>query len=341
MIQNPQFLDTDFLPPSIQHRDSETNHLSTVLQSLSWNSPSQNAALYGPPGAGKTCTARQLVDRLQQQAPSTDTKYIDCWRNHRPKQFLQHVIDGIDTPTITHPNATSHAEYFQHVREHDRPYVVILDEVDQLDDSSLLPRLLDVPHVSVVLIANREETFLASVDESVSSTVRAAEKIHFDAYSDRELNSILEKRVDWGLTWNAITTDQLELIARKARGDARHAITTLRLAAKAAFDADMVEITDAVIATAACDARDVIRQKNISKLNRHQRILYDIISRERSVRAEELYREYRSEVDDPRVDRTLRDYLNKMCQYNLIRKDGSNRGRTYEVVESRAQETVA
>jgi hypothetical protein len=47
-----------------------------------------------------------------------------------------------------------------------------------------------------------------------------------------------------------------------------------------------------------------------------------------------LYERYCEEVDEPKTKRTMRNYLTKMCQYNLIVADGENRGRTYRPVSA-------
>lgn len=46
----------------------------------------------------------------------------------------------------------------------------------------------------------------------------------------------------------------------------------------------------------------------------------------------ELYREYRTHISKPVVDRTYRKYMKKMTDLDLIKADGKRRGRTYEVV---------
>ena len=42
-----------------------------------------------------------------------------------------------------------------------------------------------------------------------------------------------------------------------------------------------------------------------------------------------LYDAYRDRVDDPKTNRTVRNYLTKMTQYDLIVAEGTSRDRTY------------
>jgi len=46
------------------------------------------------------------------------------------------------------------------------------------------------------------------------------------------------------------------------------------------------------------------------------------------------YRQYKDRVDNPKADRTIRNYLNKLEQYSLITAEGSTRDRVYRSVES-------
>ncbi len=71
------------------------------------------------------------------------------------------------------------------------------------------------------------------------------------------------------------------------------------------------------------------KSKSIDKLNAHQKVLYDIIASEGEIAPGELYEKYREEVDEPKVDRTLRKYLKKMDHYRLIESKGEGRWRKY------------
>lgn len=81
------------------------------------------------------------------------------------------------------------------------------------------------------------------------------------------------------------------------------------------------------------EARDEIRQKSIEKLTNHQKTLYEVISGSEEVSPADLYERYRERVDDPKSDRMVRNYLQKMEHYNLIERRGENRGRVYCIAE--------
>lgn len=122
------------------------------------------------------------------------------------------------------------------------------------------------------------------------------------------------------------------MIAEAAVGDARVAITALREAARQARREGLDVLTRDVIEAAVPEAESEIRQKSVDRLTPHQRVLYDIIRDAGEVEPADLYAAYRDRVDDPKSDRTVRNYLSKMERYNLVRAKGENRGRRYEYV---------
>jgi len=50
----------------------------------------------------------------------------------------------------------------------------------------------------------------------------------------------------------------------------------------------------------------------------------------------EIHERYTEEADDPRTKRTVRTYLSKMAQYNLLEAEGTSRDREYSLVDSTA-----
>jgi len=153
-----------------------------------------------------------------------------------------------------------------------------------------------------------------------------------DSYHDDQLFDILSARVKRGLEQAVVTDEQLYSIADAAAGDARLAIGILRTAASTADRENHDVITDSLLDDAADDARTELRQKDLESLTRHQRVVYDIIDDCGPAGPSEIYDHYVEQVEDPRTKRTVRNYLSKMGQYNLLTADGTSRDRQYRVV---------
>jgi Cdc6-like AAA superfamily ATPase len=161
-----------------------------------------------------------------------------------------------------------------------------------------------------------------------------------DKYHDDQLYDILSARAKWGLDEDVIIDDQLYRIADAAAGDARLAIGILRTAASKADRENQERITNDILLDAAEDARAQIKQKSIDSLTPHQRVVYNIVRDRGPLGPSEIHDRYTEEVDDPRTKRTVRTYLSKMAQYNLLEAEGTSRDREYSLVDSTATSPV-
>jgi len=79
-----------------------------------------------------------------------------------------------------------------------------------------------------------------------------------------------------------------------------------------------------------------LTQKSLDLLTPYQRVVYDIVREHGPVGPSEIHERYSEEVDDPRTKRTIRTYLSKMEQYNLLEAEGTSRDREYSLVDSAA-----
>lgn len=332
MIWNARVLQDDFLPKEVVHRHTQMNRIAAALEPVVEGDKPQNAFLTGPSGAGKTCIARYSLDRLQEQLLDVDTHYVDCWQHSNRFRVLYKILEGVGTTYDIH-RSTPHDEMLERIEGRDTPYIVILDEVDQLENKDILRELYAIPNVTMVLIANREEDVVSTLDERLRSRLRSSERVHFEKYGDEEVLSILSDRVQWGLDPECISDDQLRMIAEAAAGNARDAISILRSAARRAERHGSESITNQFIQEAVPEARANIRQKNVERLNEHQRILYSLICDASEISPSSLYSRYETAVDEPRTERTCRTYLSKLQRYNLIDAHGKGRSRVYTPVE--------
>lgn len=332
MITDARVLDADFVPNDVVHRDAEINALSSALDPVTRGKTPEHALLVGPSGAGKTCIARYAVDQLRETVIDVNTQYVNCWKDYSRFKTLYRVLEGIDRALDVHRQSTPTDELLDRLHTYDGlPYVVILDEVDQLDDTDVLYDLVRAPKLGLVLLANREEELFQQLDDRVVSRLQTATRIRFDAYDTETLVEILEDRVRWGLRADAITSEQLGMIAEAAAGDARVAIGILRGAARHATQKGADTIAGTHIEETVPHAKAEIKRKNLQKLNTDQRLLYDIIADHGEIRPGNLYEEYEEQAPEPKTKRMVRYDLQKMCHYNLIVAEGENRGRTYQV----------
>ena len=333
MIRDARVLRAGFVPKEVEHRDSEVNHLSSVLRPLADGEPAETAIVTGPSGAGKTCISKFVTERLREEALDIEATYINCWRNYTRYRTLYQILDDIGRTIDIHRQSTPHDELIDRLQNYDGDRtVVILDEADQLEDTSLIYDLHSLSQFAVICITNDEEDLFGRVDDRLVSRLRASEHVRMDKYRDEQLFDILHARAKWGLEEDSVTDEQLYQIADAAAGDARLAIGILRTAAGTANREQHDRLTDDILSEAAEDARAQIRQKSLESLTPHQRIVYNVVEEAGPIGPSEIHDRYKEQVDEPRTKRTVRSYLSKMEQYNLLTATGTSRDRRYTVV---------
>jgi len=337
MIRDARVLRAGFVPREVEHRDAEVNHLSSVLEPIANGEPADTAVVTGPSGAGKTCIAKFVTEQLREEILDVEATYVNCWRNYTRFRTLYQVLDDLGATIDIHRQSTPHDELVDRLQQYDGPRrVVILDEADQLEDPSVIYDLHSLPQFAIICIANKEEELFSRVDDRLVSRLRSSEHVRMDKYHDEQLYDILSVRAKWGLDEDVITDDQLYRIADAAAGDARLAIGILRTAASKADRENYEDITDDILLDAAEDARAQIKQKSLDSLTPHQRVVYDIVRDHGPVGPSEINERYTEKVEDPRTKRTVRTYLSKMAQYNLLEAEGTSRDREYSPVDSAA-----
>jgi orc1/cdc6 family replication initiation protein len=330
MITDARVLQPEFIPREVKHRDTKVSYLSDTLRPIMGEGQPEASFLYGPSGAGKTCIAQFTVEQLRENVIDLDYQYVNCWEDHSRYKTLYRLLEGVSHTVDIHRQSTPTDVLLERLREYDGVhYVAILDEVDQLQDKSVLYDLYRIPNLTMILIANREEDVFSYLDERLNSRLQSCARIHFANYSLSELVSILADRARWGLAPEALSEEEMELIADHAAGDARAAISILRNAARMATQREHETISPEIIREAVPEANSEIRQKTTEKLTAHQQALYDILSEKGQIGGGELYEAYCSRVDDPKTQRTMRNHLAKLEQYNLIAVSGQTKGRTY------------
>ncbi|WP_276258963.1 Cdc6/Cdc18 family protein [Haloglomus litoreum] len=332
MIRDARVLDPEFVPRDIVHRDAEVNALSNALDPITEGEHGKTTFLFGPSGTGKTCIARYTVEQLREAVIDITTQYINCWQNYSRFRVLYEILSAIGRTVDIHRQSTPADLLLERIQNHDgSPYVIVLDEVDQLEDKDVLYDLYMTRGISIVMIANREEDLFAQLDERLVSRLHASRRIRFERYGMDDLVAILQARVDRGLTPDAIDDEDLRFIADAAAGDARIAIATLREAARTADRDGLTHIPSETVREALPNARETLQQKSLDRLKPHQRTLYEIIEECGEIDPGELYGQYQERTSSPKSKRTIRKYLQKLAAYDLIVAEGEKRGRTYRL----------
>ncbi|WP_435115192.1 Cdc6/Cdc18 family protein [Halolamina sp. C58] len=331
MLRDGTVFEDEHLPREIVGRNSQMNEVTDALAPVEHGARAENCFLFGPSGAGKTTVARAAVRELRREVLDVPTAYVNCWTDYTRRSVLERAANALVDAAV--PKNAATRDLIDALQTGlDGPSVVVLDEVDQLQEPNTLYDLHSVPGLAWICIANREVDLLARLDERVHSRVSVGYRVQFDRYTVETITEILDRRAAQGLEAGAVERETLQRIAERVDGDARQAITALRVAARKSEREGLSAIPARLVEDAVFDAEAEVRRKTISKLNDHQRVLYECIEEHGPLIQKELYERYEQAHADPITLRALRkSHLPKLEHYNLIETERDARGKRYRL----------
>ncbi len=173
---------------------------------------------------GKTVLARHTLDRLEKRAPVSHAHIRSLGKSTGAilrETLRQHPADVNEQLSKNTPVDS----LFQLLRDTvEYPFVVILDEADNIHDHDVIERLRAVPRISIVAICHDPQSWLAQVPMSGSHSFDGDRHIQLRRYGTDELADILEARAKQGLAKDLVTRKQLRTIANHVAGVARFGI---------------------------------------------------------------------------------------------------------------------
>ncbi|MCX8197867.1 MAG: AAA family ATPase [Candidatus Micrarchaeota archaeon] len=236
----------DFLPEELPGREREMRELAFCLKPAAEGSQPRHAALVGPPGTGKTSSARLVLKHLCEYSSRPLAIYINCWEIPSRFGVLSAIADALGEPMPRRGIAAD--EIFLRVveiaKKEGRVPVIVLDEADRLvaqpGGEKVLYDLCRAGEVQslktgVVAIAN-DESFSAKLDARIRSSFPQS-VLSFKPYSMPQLKEIAGQRARLAFFESAVHPDVVPLcaaIAYKNGGDARLALSLLFSAGKIA-----------------------------------------------------------------------------------------------------------
>lgn len=334
LVTDPLVFEERFVPDDLRYRDAEREAVTTAFEPIRYGERPESVVLCGPPGSGKTCTVRSVIEQLQLEVDAFSATYLDCGVTSTRFEVLVEILSSVGVPTFDlHQGVTPYADILTRLEQRlgDR-HIVILDEVDQLRDVQFLYSLQRISGLTLAVVTSQCDNLFAALDTRLESRLKAGFQIWFDQYSTEELAEILEHRATQGLVETAVTQRQLELIANAVDGDAAHGIRALRAAAWTAAERGAETIADEDLHEAVRETEAVVRETALDSLTPDQEMLYSLIRDADGITPSSLYEQYQALVENPKSQRTVRKYLARMVNDNLIRRTGETHERTYHAV---------
>jgi len=287
------------------------------------NRKSSSLFLVGPTGTGKTSVAKWILETHFQG----QSVYVNCWKYRTSHDVLSEVLFTFQIPVFGRESTSDLVTKVERIARR-KSTIVCLDEVDRLQDVDLLYTLAR-SGIGLILASTHYHT-LVTLPSRIKSSLSLTE-VEFPQYSVEELVSILKDRIEYSLRPGVLASKLLRIIATAARGDARVGLETIRRAAIRAEERNGRKIALLDVKAASTEANKLRLEYFLSKLNDHQRIIYEILTKEGRLDSGSVYRSYFGRVQNPVVDRAYRKYMRRMVELGLVKERGLGRWKSFEV----------
>jgi len=359
IFTNKELLEISHLPDEgrIVGRDEEIQQLANAVNPAIFGQSPSNVLIYGKTGTGKSLCAKyvskQLIGTAEDEGVLASTSYVDCAQDTTETQAVQTIASTLNNPESTAVNipdkGISTATYYKRLWDIlDQSYdvtLVILDEIDKLEDDSILMQLsrageagkISSCKIGVIGISNKIK-YKDRMDERVKSSLCEREFV-FPPYNGDQLANIMQARSDAfrdGVLDQGVISRTAALAARE-HGDARKAIDILRYAGEIAQSSGATTVTEEFVTQARQRAETDRFRELIRGATPHSRYVLQALTilslnntDEDGFRTSKIYSMYeqicRQEGSDALSLRRVRDLLKEHAFLDVIEQTRQSGG---------------
>ncbi len=354
IYRNRDALLDDYTPQELVGRDDELQQYHSALQPAIYGEQPNNIFLYGKAGVGKTAATRFLLDKLQNDADRYDdltvhSQLINCDGTDSSYQVAVELVNRLrDIDDQISESGYSRSQVYRlmwhEFDELDGIVLIVLDEVDHLEDDSILYQLsrarendhLNNSRVAVIGISN-DLSYRKRLSPKVRSSL-CERSISFSTYNANELQQVLSQRREVAFKPGTVDDAVISLCAAygaRESGDARKALDLLLKAGDVARDQNR----DQIIEQHVHDGRQLLEREEVAQgianLNEQERLMVYAVAtyaaeNKTPVRSTDLYERYESlaaSADcDPLSSRWMRENLDELAMLGIISVEKRNQG---------------
>jgi cell division control protein 6 len=355
IYQNRDALREDYQPSELVGRDEELDRYKAALQPVINGEQPNNIFLYGKTGVGKTAGTRFLLDHLIEDASKYDdirltVKMLNCDGLSSSYQIATRLVNKFrdeknQISTTGYPRGTVYDMLWDELDSCGGTILIVLDEVDHIDDDSILYQLpraranenLSQAKIGIIGISN-DFSFRDNLSPKVKSSL-CEEELQFPAYDAQELIEILTQRAKVAFHDGVLEDGVIQLCAAygaKDAGDARQSLDLLMKTGDIARDRETDTITDDLVRAARQELERGRIREGITGLTQHGHlVLYALVTLERQgktpVRSRDVrprYTKFAQQLTvDPLVPRRMRDHLGELSMLGIVSAVERNEGR--------------
>lgn len=286
-------LDYEYLPRLLPYREDQQHYIASCIKPLLQGRNGKNLLITGQPGIGKTAATRFVLRELEEQGLDDNIYliYINCWKKETPHKAALEICSLIGYK-YTQDKSTD-----QLLKEtariiNKKAAVFVFDEIDKMQEFSLLYNLLDEINKKTILLITNEQSFISSLDSRISSRL-SAELLEFKPYNLEETLGILKQRAEHAFIPGCWQKEALSKIAEAAfnKQDIRQGLFLLRESALIAESASSRQI-NTQHASQAIFKLPAIKMISSNSIDKEALLVLNLVKQHSGKSSKEIYELY-------------------------------------------------
>jgi cell division control protein 6 len=356
LIKNRQALTIDYVPEKLPYREQEANTLAQVLSPIFDDTRPSNLLLFGEPGTGKTAVVKKVIEMLDQNAKELNKKINTVNVNAKDASTTYKVLfeiaeeiglnnekdkqNRVPFTGISMGEATNRILEF--IQKKKLNVILVIDEIDSLVNNSgddilysltrANQRMTKGGFISLIGISNSLD-FKDKLDPRVRSSLSEEEMV-FNPYKVDQLRHILHERSHIVFNENAISDAAINLcaaVAGREHGDARKAISLLRVAAELAERESVAKVDEKHVRAAQEKIEKDAPYIILKDAPAHMKLVVLAITKTKNGHTGEVYELYSSLCkhieQQPLTQRRVTQIISELELLGLVSTDIINQGR--------------
>jgi len=253
IIEDSQALDIGYIPDKITHRDKIIRDIlgNTLRKPIAQNEGGQHGIIIGPPGSGKTATAKYIIRNVKDENPDSNFEiiYMNCSSHSNGQAIFKKLCEEVGTEFKPGVELADNITRFKNrIKEiENQSIIIVLDEVHCLTGSRRdhlnKPVLYQLSrpteemdsspewqgNITILAISNDE--ILTEISDEVNSSFDP-KKYDFTRYTEDEICDILMNRQEQAYTEQMLSKHAIKKISNEVYSnfdsDVRKAIDILK-----------------------------------------------------------------------------------------------------------------
>ncbi|MBS3159916.1 AAA family ATPase [Candidatus Woesearchaeota archaeon] len=324
LFQNETALDYDYLPKEIKYRETQQHYIAECIKPLLQKRNGRNIIITGQPGIGKTAAIRSVLRDLENETDNIYQIYINCWKKDSFFKIITELCHQINYSWTHNKSGEDLIQVAANILNK-KSVVIVLDEVDKLEDQSIIYSLLEDIHKKTIILITNDELFMADMDNRIRSRL-IPDLLNFEPYNEEETTGILAQRKGYAFFPGVLNQESFYKICKKTfeLQDIRAGLFLMKesgIIAEAKSSKKILEEHTNI----AISKLSEFKIKKIQELNKESQQILDLIKQNSGKTVLEVFKEY-EEIGGKKTYRTFSRKIKDLQKSKLINLKELNLG---------------